>query len=623
MRYLLALLFLLTGVGHAATSFVKDPATADSLGASATVLNAATPTFTRTTSAYNPITDAIVGTGVRRQRAQVIGTTSYNADLIEVARTNLLAAGTSGRFDRWTANGTIIITADSAAAPDGEVIAQTLNDNDAAALASVSQTFTVANDSLSHVFTIYVLKTAGGTSPTFGVTLALTGGTGVTTNARINTDLGTQQYGSNANTSIELPANAAWYRIITKVTNNTTGNTTLNLNVYPAAAAYGASVDAVAATGSNIVAFADLNKAGFATSFTSNRNCLLQTEVLNTTWTKTRCTITSDSTANPIDGATNADTIVEDNTAANTHFIGQSFTKAAASIQFTYATYIKQSGRTWALVQCSDTGITNGAGIYFDVANGVKGTAVTLGAGWTLDASSIAAVGSWYRCAITVTTANSTTIRPEIYTATGDLGAVIAVALNSAALIDWGNQLVYGATAQTYWANTTASGLRIADTLTSTTTLGTSTGTLVALLRPYGWTTNTAEQTGSTTLISSAGPGIPSDVTIQPGASTAQNLGRTDAGGLRQITYTNSYANGVNQTSGMTYDATSVRGFLNGAESATPNTTASLPFVAVTSVTVGWLNASARQCDGDVLALSWSTTLPPSSMQIFANGVVP
>ncbi len=599
--------------------FVKDPATADSLVASATVLNTATPTFTRTTGAYNPATDAIVGAAVRRYRTQVVGTTSLSSDLIELTRANLLASGTSERFDRWTAANGLTVTADTTAAPNGEVIAQTLTDP-GSSLSSAQQTFVVANDSLTHCFTIYVLKTAGGTAPTFGVTLALTGGTPVTTNARINTDNGTQQYGSNANTSIETPANTAWWRVIVMVTNNTSGNTTLTLDVYPAAAAYGASVDSAAATGTAICTGADLHKVAVPTAYNSNRNVLLNTETLNSSWTKTRITITSDSTANPLDSTVNADTIVDDNTAANTHLLSQNFTKAAAAIQFTFSTYIKQSGCTWAFVQLSDTGITNGAGIYFDVANGAKGTAVALGVGWTLDASTITAVGSWYRCTITVTTDTAVSIKSEIYTATGDLLA-IHNGINAAALICWGNQLVYGAKAMSYWSTAGTVGNRTAESLQSTTAVSITTGTIIGIIRPYGWSGTLPESTGTTAFIASSPTN--SDVLWQLTSSTTTTLARADAGGIGSnvVTATTAITNGINTIIGMTWGSAAVTGYVAGSTNGTPDMSLTPPYNGPTSLFLGSLSVNSRECCSFVLFFYWPSVLPPSSMQIFANGV--
>lgn len=617
IRFLLLLLFAGLASGQSVL-FEKDPATANSLGAGVSVLNETSAVLLRTTSAYDPLTDTISGAAIRRRRAQVIGTTSYNMDLIEKTQTSLLAAGTSERFDRWTAASGLTVTADTTAAPNGEVIAQTLTDP-GASLSSAEQTITVANDSLVHVSSIYVLKTAGGTAPTFGVTMALSGGTPVTTNARINTDTGAQQYGSNANTTIEVSSAGTWYRIDVVVTNNTSGNTTLTLDVYPAAAAYGASVDDATATGIAKCTAAMLVKDAFTTSYISYRNLLLNSETFGTTWAPVRATITSDTTANPLTGLVTADTLVEDGTLANTHYVSQNFTKAAAAIQMTFSVYILQSGRTWAFVQCSDTGLTNGAGIYFDVANGAKGTAVALGVGWSLDSSNITAVGSWYRCDITVTTATSTTIRSEVMSATGDLLA-IHNGNSAAALILFGGQLVYGAKPQNYWATSGNAGRRQADDLQSTLTVSTTTGTLIAVCRPYGWggdTNTTWNALGAITTSNNAA--------IGRSTSTLTFMRRADAGGTETATITRTpFVNNTNNTAAFTWDATQIVGYDNGATNGTPDTTLTPPYVAVSALGIGEsiVGVTNHFC-GWVLGLYENRAWPPSSQQIFANGVAP
>ncbi len=603
---------------------VPSPTVISTLLAASTTLNATSPTYTLITGAYNPATDSIVTPDVRRQRNQVIGATTYAMDLIEGTRTNILTAGTGGRFDFWTAAAGLTVTADTIAAPDGEVIGQTLTDP-GASLSSAEQTFTVANDSLMHWFSIYVLKTTGGTAPTFGVTLALTGGTPVTTNARINTDLGTQQYGSNANTVIEIPANTLWYRALVGITNNTSGNTTLTLDVYPAAAAYGASVDDAAATGISKCAFSDLEKATFPSSFISNRNLLFQTQTLgDASWGKTRSTVTTNTTANPIDAAVNAETINEDNTGTSTHSISQTATKAASSLQYTFSTYLKQSGRTWAFVECTDSAVTNGAGMYFDVANGVKGTAVALGAGWTLNSSNITAVGSWYRCDVTVTTSTATSIRSNVFTATADLGVTIVTPLNAAALICWGMQLEYGAKANTYWATTTIIGRRGDGLLTSTGAISTTQGTLISVFRPYGWTGNP----GATIyrLLETTGTSTDCVLRSSTSANNVQTVLRSDATGTRGVSnITGTTTNGVNSLLGMTWTTTpvAVNGFFNGAAAGTSQLDGIPPYNAVSALAIGSTVTPTLSAYSYVLGLYWPTALTDSSMQVLSNATAP
>jgi hypothetical protein len=110
----------------------------------------------------------------------------------------------------------------------------------------------------------------------------------------------------------------------------------------------------------------------------------------HTDWTKTRSTVTADSVAAP-DGMTIADTLVEDATAASTHFITQAVTPDGAS-SYVFSVYAKQAGRTWIRLQMATAGFPGDESCYFDLANGVLGTS-TAGDEGIEDAGN-----GWYRC---------------------------------------------------------------------------------------------------------------------------------------------------------------------------------------------------------------------------------
>ncbi len=596
-------------------AFIKDPATADTILATLTDLGA-TAVCTRTSSAYNPATDTFVLPDVARTMVRTVGTTSLTYNLTELTRTNILATGTSSRFDQWTAAAGLTTTADSHASPAGDVIAQTLTDP-GGSLSSAKQTFTVANDSLPHVFGIYVLKTAGGTAPTFGVTLALTGGTGVTTNARINTDTGAQQYGSNANTYVETSSAGTWYRVVVLITNNTSGNTTLTLDVYPAAAAYGAGSDSAAATGSAICCYAELCKAGFATSYTDKRNCIINTENFGTTWTPVRATVTDNTTANPFNSNVTADTIVEDGTLANTHGIRiTDFTKAASSIQFTFSVYVLASGRSWILVICNTNAnsVVAGAGKYFDVGTGALGTAVA-SVGWTLDNSTITSAGAgWYRCRITFTSDTTTFVRCQMYTSTGDVLAIHNGDSNPA-LIIYGAQLVYGATDQDYVAVGGSVGTRSAELLTYTGTISTTEGSIVAFVRPYGWGDGTNAvppgQAGTPSLWNS-------NATSNDCFSNNANVGRTDAGGANTVSHGETWTRDSSSSVVLVWTASAVTSYGHGIFSAT-DATLSAPFTAVSGITIGNISTGARNFDAWIWLGYRASLIPASSVKILCD----
>lgn len=183
---------------------------------------------------------------------------SLGGYLAEAAATNLCLQ--SNAFTTtWVTFGTPDAT-QNVTGPDGIAnSAWTLTDNDPAAYEGIQQAWTIANDSLTHTFAIYVKKTSGGTSSTFGYNVDLSGGTPVNLTPRINTDLGTFLGGTGTNSVIE-DAGQYW-RVSSAAANNATGNVTLTILISPALSAYNTFGDTVAATGSQVIWGAQLIKA--------------------------------------------------------------------------------------------------------------------------------------------------------------------------------------------------------------------------------------------------------------------------------------------------------------------------------------------------------------------------
>jgi hypothetical protein len=192
--------------------------------------------------------------------------------------TNLLTY--SEQFDNaaWTAITTKVLTANTDAAPDGTLSADTITDNSAVAWLGAGQTVTVANDSATYAASVYVKKTSGGTAATFGMNINLTGGTPVSSNPRLNTDTGAT---AGSNTSVHSVGN--YWRLTSLITNNASGNTSLRVSIYPATAGYGSMSDSSAAQGSAVIWGAQLEAAPTAGPYVKTAPTDRAAQVLNLT----------------------------------------------------------------------------------------------------------------------------------------------------------------------------------------------------------------------------------------------------------------------------------------------------------------------------------------------------
>lgn len=160
---------------------------------------------------------------------------SYNPNLIEWSQT----------FDNgyWSIVGATF-TSTTEIAPNGTPTATTLVDDNASSYEYIGRNITIPNDSSSYTFSIYVKKTTGGTAPGFAVNSGLNGGaTPITRSQRLNTDTGV------VTSATAIDAGAYW-RIYWTLTNNSTGNTNIYFNIYPAARLASGGGDDPTATGS-------------------------------------------------------------------------------------------------------------------------------------------------------------------------------------------------------------------------------------------------------------------------------------------------------------------------------------------------------------------------------------
>lgn len=145
----------------------------------------------------------------------------------------------------WSKNTGITLTSTTQLAPDGSFTATTLNDANSGNYPNIASSITIPNNSQTYNFSIYVRKTTGGTTPQFGLNVAISGGTTVNLNPRMNPDTGVANSGSTVSDGI-------YWRWNFTMTNNSSGNTTINFSIYPATGPNGGS-DNGTATGSNTV----------------------------------------------------------------------------------------------------------------------------------------------------------------------------------------------------------------------------------------------------------------------------------------------------------------------------------------------------------------------------------
>lgn len=157
----------------------------------------------------------------------------------------------SERFDLWTPTGVNVPTANTDVSPDGTQNADTLTDDDAAGYEAESATSgAIPNDNATYRLEVFAKKTAGQTHAA-GINWNISGGTPVARSPRLNTNDGTSVPASgypNAN-----PFGPNWWRWQDLLANNTSGNTVVAFQLFPASTSIPLpGVDAVAGLGSKV-----------------------------------------------------------------------------------------------------------------------------------------------------------------------------------------------------------------------------------------------------------------------------------------------------------------------------------------------------------------------------------
>jgi hypothetical protein len=289
--------------------------------------------------------------------------------LIQWAPSNLLLGSQDLESSNWF-KGNTTVTANTTAAPDGTTTADTV------AFAAVANANIQPNAAVT---------TTAGLVYTYSVYLRAAS---TVSNVRLS------MQGSDTNTTITTD----WQRFTMTVT------------------ASGATLAPTLVTRDSVAVSIQVWGAQFelgstATTYnnTSVRNLLGFSEAFdNAAWTKTRASIVTGAQANPVNGLFNAQKLMEDTTASNSHAVSQSFT-TIVGVPYTFSAYIKAAGRNFAAVYFSGPN----RGIYVNLTTGAyAGDLIAAPTSYRIDA-----VGSgWFRVSITAT-ATGTTTNAFIYTA--------------------------------------------------------------------------------------------------------------------------------------------------------------------------------------------------------------
>ncbi len=193
----------------------------------------------------------------------------------------------------------------------------------------------------------------------------------------------------------------------------------------------------------------------------SRTNLCLQSQTLDdATWQKARCSIVANQYTAP-DGTLTGDQLVEDTT-SNSHPVFQTIASLANATAYTFSIYLLAVGRTSANIAFSNTAFSTGCNVTFTLSG--AGTATP--AGVISSTATITAVGGgWYRCTVTAT---------SISAGSGDFyvqpfnGANSYLGNGLPAIGIWGAQLEAASFPSSYIPTTSASVTRAADVLSYT-----------------------------------------------------------------------------------------------------------------------------------------------------------
>ncbi len=211
-------------------------------------------TFAR--AAFSPASGTNAGTyidryGIVQMAAVDVPRFESKGLLVEGASSNLLLRSEEFDHGTWGATGTPVVVADAINAPDGTLTADTLEDDDAGTAERINQTITVANDSDIHFASIFLKRSTP--QPDFTtIKSSYSGGSTVSAVVRLTWATGaiSDIEGIPLNSKLET-LNDDWFRLSFGLANNSSGNTSLAMQIFIAGVA-GSGVGKIGAWGAQI-----------------------------------------------------------------------------------------------------------------------------------------------------------------------------------------------------------------------------------------------------------------------------------------------------------------------------------------------------------------------------------
>lgn len=167
--------------------------------------------------------------------------------------------------------------------------------------------------------------------------------------------------------------------------------------------------------------------AWFSSGRTYRNICLQSEDLTNASWTKSGTTVGANAVANPVNGLTTADKMIEDGT-TGAHGISQGFTKSATSIFYNFSGWLKADGRNTCQVRIHSTSSANRVSANIDLSAGTI-SAITAAGNFAAGKVSLQSYpNGWFRFSIsglsdTDTTLNAVVLMTNPAGTTGYTGA--------------------------------------------------------------------------------------------------------------------------------------------------------------------------------------------------------